>query len=114
MLHAIDQADEMTAVMADDREGWRAPVGFFIPGTEGAASPFWCACRWGGFRSNRFRESPTGYASAKRSRCTRTGSTAMKISGRFRACPLDRGLRHSQILPLPLGLLLSTEPQPTQ
>ena len=26
----------MTAVMGEDREGWRAPVGFFIPGTERA------------------------------------------------------------------------------
>jgi peptide/nickel transport system substrate-binding protein len=34
MLLAINQADEMTAVMGEDREGWRAPVGFFIPGTE--------------------------------------------------------------------------------
>ena len=36
MLYAIDQTDEMTAVMADDRDGWRAPIGFFIPGTESA------------------------------------------------------------------------------
>ncbi len=36
MLAAINQHDEMTAVMADDREGWRAPVGFFVPGSESA------------------------------------------------------------------------------
>ena len=36
MLAAIDQTDEMTAVMGEDREGWRAPVGFFVPGTESA------------------------------------------------------------------------------
>src|ERR1019366_5155856 len=36
MLAAINQTDEMTAVMGDDREGWRAPVGFFVPGTESA------------------------------------------------------------------------------
>jgi peptide/nickel transport system substrate-binding protein len=36
MLLAIDQSDEMTAVMGEDRDGWRAPVGFFIPGTESA------------------------------------------------------------------------------
>jgi peptide/nickel transport system substrate-binding protein len=37
MLAAISQTDAMTAVMGDDREGWRAPVGFFIPGTESAS-----------------------------------------------------------------------------
>lgn len=36
MLAAIDQSDAMTAVMGDDRDGWRAPVGFFVPGTESA------------------------------------------------------------------------------
>ena len=36
MLAAINQHDEMTAVMGEDREGWRAPVGFFVPGTESA------------------------------------------------------------------------------
>ncbi len=36
MLAALDQVDAMTAVMGDDKEGWRAPVGFFIPGTESA------------------------------------------------------------------------------
>ncbi len=36
MLLAIDQTDAMTAVMGEDREGWRAPVGFFVPGTESA------------------------------------------------------------------------------
>ena len=36
MLLAIDQTDVMTAVMGDDREGWRAPVGFFVPGSESA------------------------------------------------------------------------------
>ena len=34
MLLAIDQVDQMTAVMGDERDGWRAPIGFFIPGTE--------------------------------------------------------------------------------
>ena len=37
MLAAIDQVDEMTAVMGEDRDGWRAPIGFFIPGTESAS-----------------------------------------------------------------------------
>jgi peptide/nickel transport system substrate-binding protein len=37
MLLALDQTDVMTAVMGEDREGWRAPVGFFIPGTESAS-----------------------------------------------------------------------------
>ncbi|MGE0222607.1 MAG: ABC transporter substrate-binding protein [Acetobacteraceae bacterium] len=37
MMLAIDQADQMTAVMGDDRDGWRAPVGFFVPGTESAS-----------------------------------------------------------------------------
>lgn len=37
MLAAIHQEDEMTAVMADDREGIRIPVGFFLPGTESAS-----------------------------------------------------------------------------
>jgi peptide/nickel transport system substrate-binding protein len=37
MLAALDQADAMTAVMGEDREGWRAPVGFFVPGTESAS-----------------------------------------------------------------------------
>ncbi len=36
MIAALDQVDAMTAVMGDDREGWRAPVGFFVPGTESA------------------------------------------------------------------------------
>ncbi len=36
MIAAIDQTDAMTAVMGEDREGWRAPVGFFVPGTESA------------------------------------------------------------------------------
>jgi len=30
------QTDAMTAVMGEDREGWRAPGGFFVPGTESA------------------------------------------------------------------------------
>jgi len=34
MLLAINQVDEMTAVMGDDRDGWRAPAGFFLPGSE--------------------------------------------------------------------------------
>lgn len=37
MLAALSQVDAMTAVMGEDREGWRAPVGFFIPGTESAS-----------------------------------------------------------------------------
>ena len=37
MLAALSQTDAMTAVMGDDREGWRAPLGFFIPGTESAS-----------------------------------------------------------------------------
>lgn len=37
MLAALSQTDAMTAVMGDDREGWRAPVGFFVPGTESAS-----------------------------------------------------------------------------
>ena len=37
MLAAIDQVDVMTAVMGDDREGYRAPIGMFIPGTESAS-----------------------------------------------------------------------------
>ncbi len=37
MLWAIDQTDEMVAVMGDDREGFRAPIGFFVPGTESAS-----------------------------------------------------------------------------
>ena len=37
MLAAIDQTDVMTAVMGEDRSGWRAPVGFFVPGTESAS-----------------------------------------------------------------------------
>ena len=37
MLAALDQTDVMTSVMGDDREGWKAPVGFFVPGTEGAS-----------------------------------------------------------------------------
>ena len=37
MIAAIDQTDTMTAVMGEDRSGWRAPVGFFVPGTESAS-----------------------------------------------------------------------------
>ncbi len=37
MLACLSQADAMTAVMGEDREGWRAPVGFFVPGTESAS-----------------------------------------------------------------------------
>ena len=37
MLFAIDQVDEMTALMGDDdKDGWRAPIGWFVPGTESA------------------------------------------------------------------------------
>ena len=38
MLAALDQIDVMTAVMGDDRDGWRAPTGFFVPGTESASA----------------------------------------------------------------------------
>jgi peptide/nickel transport system substrate-binding protein len=34
MLAAIDQVEEMTAVMGDERAGWIAPAGFFLPGSE--------------------------------------------------------------------------------
>ena len=34
MLLSLNQEDAMAAVMGEDREGFRAPVGFFIPGTE--------------------------------------------------------------------------------
>jgi peptide/nickel transport system substrate-binding protein len=37
MLAALNQEDAMTAVMGEDRDGWRAPLGFFIPGTESAS-----------------------------------------------------------------------------
>jgi peptide/nickel transport system substrate-binding protein len=37
MLAAINQTDEMTALMGDDRDGYRAPIGFFIPDTEAAS-----------------------------------------------------------------------------
>ena len=37
MLAALNQTDAMTAVMGEDREGWRAPIGFFAPGTESAS-----------------------------------------------------------------------------
>jgi peptide/nickel transport system substrate-binding protein len=36
MLAAIDQEEVMTAVMGEDRSLWRAPVGFFLPGTPSA------------------------------------------------------------------------------
>ena len=36
MLAAVNQTDAMTAVMGEDRDGWRVPVGFFAPGTESA------------------------------------------------------------------------------
>jgi peptide/nickel transport system substrate-binding protein len=36
MLAALNQVDAMTAIMGDDKDGWRAPIGFFIPGTESA------------------------------------------------------------------------------
>ena len=45
MLLAINQADAMTAVMGDDPEGWRAPLGFFIPGTESASEAGMAALR---------------------------------------------------------------------
>ena len=34
MLAAINQTEEMTAVMGEERDGYRVPVGFFLPGTE--------------------------------------------------------------------------------
>jgi len=37
MMLSIDQSDAMTAVMGDDRDGWRAPVGFFVPGSASAS-----------------------------------------------------------------------------
>lgn len=37
MLAAIDQEEVMTAVMGTDRSLWRAPVGFFLPGTPSAS-----------------------------------------------------------------------------
>ena len=45
MLAAINQVDVMTAVMGDDRSGWRAPVGFFVPGTESASEEGMAAIR---------------------------------------------------------------------
>jgi peptide/nickel transport system substrate-binding protein len=33
MMAAIDQTEVMTAVMGDDKNLWRAPVGYFMPGT---------------------------------------------------------------------------------
>jgi peptide/nickel transport system substrate-binding protein len=36
MLAAIDQAEVMTAVMGDEKSLYRAPVGFFLPGTPSA------------------------------------------------------------------------------
>jgi len=36
MLAAIDQVEVMTAVMGEDHSLWRAPVGFFLPGTPSA------------------------------------------------------------------------------
>ncbi|HVZ10015.1 ABC transporter substrate-binding protein [Rhodopila sp.] len=37
MLAAINQVDEMTALMGEDRDGYRAPIGFFIPESEAAS-----------------------------------------------------------------------------
>ncbi len=37
MLAALNQVDAMTAVMGEDKDGWRAPIGFFAPGTESAS-----------------------------------------------------------------------------
>jgi peptide/nickel transport system substrate-binding protein len=37
MLAAVNQVDCMTAVMGDEKEGWRAPIGFFTPGSEAAS-----------------------------------------------------------------------------
>lgn len=36
MLAAIDQREVMTAVMGEDQSGWRAPMGFFLPGCASA------------------------------------------------------------------------------
>ena len=37
MLAAISQTDEMSALMGDDQDAYRAPIGFFIPNTEAAS-----------------------------------------------------------------------------
>ncbi len=37
LMACVDQVDMMTAVMGEDRSGFRAPVGFFMPGTESAS-----------------------------------------------------------------------------
>jgi peptide/nickel transport system substrate-binding protein len=34
MLAAINQTEEMTAVMGEERDGYRVPAGFFLPGSE--------------------------------------------------------------------------------
>ena len=36
MLQAIDQREVMQAAMGDDPETWRAPMGFFVPGSQSA------------------------------------------------------------------------------
>ena len=36
LLTAINQEDEMIAAMGEDRSTWRAPVGFFVPGSKAA------------------------------------------------------------------------------
>ena len=37
MLAAIDQVEVMTAVMGDEKSLYRAPVGYFLPGTPSAS-----------------------------------------------------------------------------
>jgi peptide/nickel transport system substrate-binding protein len=50
MLAAIDQVEVMTAVMGEDRSLFRAPVGFFLPGTPSASEA--------GMEAARVRRSP--------------------------------------------------------
>jgi peptide/nickel transport system substrate-binding protein len=45
MLAAIDQVEVMTAVMGEDRSGFRAPVGVFMPGTPSATDAGMAAVR---------------------------------------------------------------------
>jgi peptide/nickel transport system substrate-binding protein len=51
MLAAVDQVDMMTAVMGEDRDGWQAPIGFFVPGSSSASEA--------GMDAVRRRPSPT-------------------------------------------------------
>jgi peptide/nickel transport system substrate-binding protein len=36
LLAAMNQEEEMTAAMGEDRSTWRAPIGFFVPGSKAA------------------------------------------------------------------------------